>query len=321
MKKVSVFIPVFNAEPFLAATIESVIHQTFTNWELVIVDDCSTDKSYEIALAYAKANQQITVIRNEENLGMLNNWNKGIGLCKSEYFVKLDADDIWHPGMLEKAEHILNQNPAVGLVFSNFVKIDQNGKEIEGSVLPLPEFAKNKAFSCIPLVKEGPDKMLSYNILKQGLSVMRRNIFDHIGKYKFLLTPETQAATDTEFYYRLGCHYKIYCIDEVLYQYRVHESSISYMDQQRALGQKKLFEIKHCIINYYAEKNVITKDQARKFLKRIKYDYNLFLTAYLRQRGHFIKMSAVLIANLINHPKRVLQFYLEKLLKLTITLR
>jgi glycosyltransferase involved in cell wall biosynthesis len=312
MAKVNVFIPIFNAESFLAETIESVLKQSYQDWELILLDDCSTDNSYSIAFKFSQINSKIKVFKNESNLGMMLNWNKGIELCVSEYFVKLDADDIWHSEMLEKAVFILDNSNDVGLVFSRYINISELGVDIKGTDVPLPIFAANQSFSCVTLVNEGPDKMLSYPILRQGLSVMRRAIFDEIGKYKYLLTPVTQASTDVEFYFRLGAHYKIYVIDEVLYKYRIHEKSISNIDEKNELSALKLFEIKMAIINYYKESDFLSHDLFLKFKQKITFDYNLHLTAVYRKKNDYIKMIKPFFSNFINSPIVWCKFYLGR---------
>ena len=108
MPRLSILIPVYNAEKFISKTIDSVLAQTYNDWELIIVEDKSTDKSFDVIKQYeAQYPEKIKVFQNEANLGMLLNWNTGIDLCKSELFVKLDADDIWLPTLLEKSIAVL----------------------------------------------------------------------------------------------------------------------------------------------------------------------------------------------------------------------
>ncbi len=258
MPNVSILIPAFNASNYIAAAIDSVLFQTYTDWELIVLDDCSSDETFTIAEAYAQRDKRIQVLRNDENLGMLGNWNKGITLCSGPIFIKLDADDKWDSQMLSKSVEVLEKYPEVGLVFSRYCNIDTSDSVIPGSDIQLPDFARNKPFSCVPLVKKGPDEMLSYSILRQGLSVMRRSVFEKVGNYRYLLTKKTQAATDTEFYFRVGAHYSIYCIDEVLYFYRVHATSISATDRESLLTDQKIYEIKYSIIKYYKDQYLIT---------------------------------------------------------------
>ncbi|GAB4401715.1 MAG: hypothetical protein OHK0053_24840 [Microscillaceae bacterium] len=309
--KVSIFIPLYNAEKYIAASIESVLHQTFTDWELLILDDCSTDQSFKIAKAFEERDRRIKVKRNAQNLGMMGNWNEGIRQCTSEYFVKLDADDVWHPQMLEKAIPILNTQAEVALVFTRYLNIDVNGNQIPDSAIELPDFAQNRSFSCVPLVQNG--NFLAYSILRQGLSVMRRKVFDEIGLYRHLLTPETQASTDTEFYFRVGCHYLIYCLDEILYYYRVHTSSISATDKSRDLQEKKMYEIKYCIIEYYYSNNKINKYQRRLMLNNAKLDYQTYLIYKRRKERKYLKMLFLLLKLFLRFPAQAFSFYFRRL--------
>lgn len=313
MPQVSILIPAYNVGPYLAETLDSVMGQTWTDWEAIVVDDCSTDNTWAVAQDYAARDARIQAVRNRQNLGMLGNWNHGISLCNAPYFVKLDADDIWHPQMLEKAVAILETHPGVGLVFSRYINIDERGHELAGTDVPLPDFAAGKAFSCVPLVRQGPGRMLSYAILKQGLSVMRRDIFDRIGMYRYLLTKDTQASTDTEFYFRLGAHYDIYCIDEVLYRYRIHAASISATDTASQLSDQKIYEIKHSIISYYTEQGLLPAGTGKKYLEEVQTTYDLLRTAFHRNNGDHRRALGIISRRFLISPISVFSFYLNRI--------
>ena len=313
MPRLSILIPVYNAEPFLAGTIDSVLAQTYTDWELIIVNDKSSDNTFQIAKQYeSKYPDKISVFQNEINLGMLQNWNRGIELCKKELFVKLDADDIWLPSFLEKSVAVLDSHPEVGIVFTKFLNIDGLDNIIPGSEISLPDFAVEKPFSTIPLVQLGQDKMLQYQILRQGLSVMRRIIFDKIGNYRFLLTKETQAATDTEFYFRVGLHYSIFCINETLYRYRVHETSISKTDTDNQLSSKKMYETKMCILNYYYQQEKINTPFYKNNVAQIQFNYNLFLIQKFRKEKNIRKTLSILFKTLLLSPVKTITFYFKR---------
>lgn len=314
MAQISVFIPLFNAEKFIVQSIESVLAQTFTDWELLVLDDNSTDKSYEVAKNYEAKDGRIKVEKNPANLGMVANWNKGINNCHSEFFVKLDADDYWHPEMLKGSLKILTTYQEVGLVFTRYQNIDEKGNEIPGTEMILPDFAKNKSFSCVPLVQSGADKMLSYPILRQGVSLIRRKIFDELGDYRYLLSKETQAASDTEFYFRVGCHYQIYCIDQIYYFYRIHSSSISSTDAQDDLGAKKIFESKQAIVDYYFSQQQIDSRTKRNFQKQIHFEYNTYGIYSRRKKRYYWKMLGLLFQNFRMDPFRFFSFYFNRIM-------
>ena len=313
MPRLSILIPVYNAERYIAKTIESVLAQTYTDWELIIVEDKSSDKSFQIAKQYeALYPEKIKVYQNDSNLGMLQNWNKGIDLCKNELFVKLDADDIWLPTFLEKSIAVLDQYPEVGLVFTKYVNIDANDSIIPNTEITLPDFATEKPFSTIPLVQLGQDKMLQYPILRQGLSVMRRAIFDEIGKYRFLISKDTQAATDTEFYFRLGLHHAIYCINETLYHYRIHATSISKTDTDSQLSSKKMYEIKRCILEYFYAQKTIDTPFYNKNRTQVQFNYNVFLIQKFRKEKNSSKMVSLLVKTVFLSPIKTITFYYKR---------
>lgn len=315
MAQISILIPAYNCGLFLEETIKSVLNQTFTDWEVIIVDDCSTDDTLRIAQEYSRKDKRIKTFHNDKNLGMLENWNFGISLCHSFYFVKLDADDIWNPELLEKSIAVLNKYPEVGLVFTKYLLIDENGKKLLDSIWELPEFAVNKPFGCTDLVKLGPDKMLQYPILRQGLSLMRRDIFGEIGYYKYLLTKETHASTDTEFYFRLGAHYKIFCINEELYLYRIHNNSISRKDENDGLNDLKLYEIRICIFDYYFKQGLLSFKEHRHFSNKASMLYQTSLINFYNKNKEYLKSLKAFFMLFSRHSFFTIKFYSKRIYK------
>ncbi|MBQ3799225.1 MAG: glycosyltransferase family 2 protein, partial [Treponema sp.] len=102
MPKISVVTSVYNCERFVGETIQSVINQTFTDWEYILIDDCSKDRSAEIIQSFADKDPRIRLIRNEQNQGQCRNLNHGIQLAKGEYIARLDHDDLCYPERFQK---------------------------------------------------------------------------------------------------------------------------------------------------------------------------------------------------------------------------
>jgi len=130
---VSILMPTYNVEKFILSTIDSILKQTYENWELVIVDDKSTDKTDEILLDYKNKDNRIRFFRNELNLGFTKNVNKAFNLACGKYCVKFDADDLMRDDFLEK---LLNgfYNDSIGHVTAaDNVTIDGEGSVIEES--------------------------------------------------------------------------------------------------------------------------------------------------------------------------------------------
>ncbi len=121
---ISIITPNYNCEKFIALTIESVLAQTYTNWEMIIQDDCSTDKSYEIALKYAKIDARIKVFKNARNSGAAVTRNNAIEISKGKYLAFLDSDDIWFPEKLEKQLKFM-QKENCDFIFSEYEQIDE----------------------------------------------------------------------------------------------------------------------------------------------------------------------------------------------------
>lgn len=99
---VSVIMPAYNAEKYIEEAISSVVSQTYKNWELLILDDCSSDRTGEIAELFEKADPRIHLFRNSQNLGAARTRNRGLDLARGEWIALLDCDDVWHEEKLEK---------------------------------------------------------------------------------------------------------------------------------------------------------------------------------------------------------------------------
>ena len=155
MPKVSVLIPTYNSAPFLDDAIESVLNQTFTDFELLIVDNCSTDNSAEVISKYLSDNR-VKYYVNEKNLGSNGNFNKCFSLAKGDYIKCLCSDDKLHPELLEKFVSVMEKHSNVSLVSSFFEEFGTvtriikprffgslNGKKVIGEVLSTSNFLGN----------------------------------------------------------------------------------------------------------------------------------------------------------------------------------
>jgi glycosyltransferase involved in cell wall biosynthesis len=135
--KVSIGIPVYNGEKYLPQAIESVLAQTFHNFELIITDNCSTDRTQEICEAYAAQDERVRYIRNEENLGAGPNFNRVFELAKGEYFQWLAADDVLMPTVLEKCVPVLDGDKSAVLCFFWVKYINEEGESFNSCELEL----------------------------------------------------------------------------------------------------------------------------------------------------------------------------------------
>lgn len=208
MPKVTVIIATYNAIAYLPSTIDSVIKQTFTDFEVLIVDDGSTDETVDWVSKLvdprvrliSQANQGVAVARNQ-----------GITGARGEYVAFLDADDLWEPTKLEKQVKCLEENPLVGLVNTSIVNIDEQGKplgavnasDVEGNVLKY-------------IVEE--------NLILCGSAPMvRRSCLEAVQGFDQKL----MSAEDWDLWIRLAARYDFAVIREPLVLYRQHLNSKS----------------------------------------------------------------------------------------------
>ncbi|MFY4808007.1 glycosyltransferase family 2 protein [Aliarcobacter butzleri] len=129
MNLVSIITPSYNSLKFISQTIESVLNQTYRQWEMLIVDDCSADKSNELIEEYCKKDSRIKLIKLEKNIGPANARNKGIKQAKGKYIAFLDSDDIWLPTKLEKQIKFMQDND-LAVTCSSYYTIDENNRKI-----------------------------------------------------------------------------------------------------------------------------------------------------------------------------------------------
>ena len=138
MAKVSVIMPAYNAARTIAEAIDSVISQTFSDWDLFIIDDCSSDETPAIAARYAKSDPRIRVLRNAKNQGVSISRMTGIEAAQSPWVAFLDSDDLWRAGKLEKQFALLKTHPDAQILFSASAFIAADGSP-NPYVLEAPE--------------------------------------------------------------------------------------------------------------------------------------------------------------------------------------
>lgn len=123
---ITVAIPFYNAQNFLADSIESVLNQTYKKWQLILIDDGSKDNSLEIAKQYAQNDNRILVISDGDNKNLGSRLNQIAKLAKTRYLARMDADDIMHPQRLQRQFEILENNPNIDVLGTNAYVIDEN---------------------------------------------------------------------------------------------------------------------------------------------------------------------------------------------------
>lgn len=125
--EISVCIPVYNGEAYIGTAIDSILSQSFTNFEIVITDDQSKDRTREILLAYCAKDSRVKVFPNEENLGAVRNLNRALSLSKGKYIKPFASDDLMMEGHLEQMHQGFQQDPSITIVACAKEIIDENG--------------------------------------------------------------------------------------------------------------------------------------------------------------------------------------------------
>ena len=149
---VSIITPLYNSEKYIGETIESVLNQTYKNWEMLIIDDCSKDNGVKIVNNYILKDKRIKLFRNEKNEGVSFSRNRAIDLSQGKYIAFLDSDDLWKKEKLEKQISFMEKNN-IALSYTGYEKINMDGSlrsEIKvPAKLDYKELLKNCLINCI----------------------------------------------------------------------------------------------------------------------------------------------------------------------------
>lgn len=222
--KVSVCIPVYNAQNYIGKTLESIIGQTFEDFEIIIADNNSTDKTLEVIENIHDS--RIKLIRNEKNYGMVRNWNICLEHTRGEYIQFVCADDILEKNCLEEKVEFLDKNKDAVLVFSATKIINQNGKHI------MTRKFKDKD-KIIDGIKFGLKSFRNRNIFGEPSNVLfRNNVSNQIEKFNEMLS----YTPDWEYWIRLSKLGKVGYLNTPLSSFRVLPTSgTSYLLKKREI--------------------------------------------------------------------------------------
>lgn len=203
---VSIIMPLFETEKYLQETIDSVLNQLYKNWELIIIDDCSSDSSLKIALDNSKKDERIKVYKQKNNRGAAEARNKGVKIAQGNYLAFLDSDDIWEKDKLNSQIHFMMENN-VYFTCSYYGKIDENSQNLDIIKKTPSKMNYNKLLIDCP-----GNSTVVYNVAKLGKTyipnIKKRN--DYLMWLKVIKKAEL-----------------IYTLPKVLAYHRVRSGSIS----------------------------------------------------------------------------------------------
>jgi len=222
---ISVLMPVYNAEKFLKEAIESILRQTFTSFEFIIINDGSTDSSLEIIEEFAKRDSRIKYI-NRKNKGLIESLNEGIEISQGKYIARMDSDDVSFPKRLEVQYEFLEQNSEYVVVGSRVILIDEDGDEL----CPMVNLFSNKDIDSAHI-----NNLTNGAVIVHPTAMIRRSSLVKIGGYRH----DYKNAEDIDVWLRLSELGKVCNLDDVFLKYRQHFDSIGYSCRESQLKSIK----------------------------------------------------------------------------------
>lgn len=202
----SVIIPLYNKAPYVRKTVESVLRQTFDDYELVIIDNGSNDGSSEIVASFT--DPRIRIVRLEENVGVSNARNKGVSLSTAPYITFLDADDWWEPTFLEEMRGLIERHPDAGIYGTGYY-IVKNGRKRLAPVGVEEGFAEGEINYCAVYAKTLCMPLTSITVS------MPRAVFDEMEGFK----PHLKLGEDFDLWIRIALKRKVVFLNKPLSNY------------------------------------------------------------------------------------------------------
>ena len=202
---VSIVVPAYNAAPFISDALQSIQDQTYRDYEVIVVDDGSTDETAQVVSSFPS----VRLLR-QKNQGAAAAKNSGISAARGSYVAFLDADDTWMPSKLELQLAFLNDNPELGMAISEHIIVEEDGRE----------WVSDKRL----LFEGDPVRNIFLNsVVATPTVVIRRHVFSDVG----LFDESLLCAEDENFWMRVGMRYPIGLLQQPLTKVRVRSSSIT----------------------------------------------------------------------------------------------
>ena len=297
--KFSIVIPLYNKENYVLNTLNSIFKQTFSNYEIIIVNDASTDNSLQ--LVKELNDKRIRIIENKENLGLSATRNAGISHAKNDYIAFLDADDCWHTTFLERIASLIEEFPDEG-VFATFYEENFKGKRLSPKI-KIANHKKGTSF----LITDFFELNVGRLILTQSCLVVKKEVLENINGYDATVT----FAEDIEFYIRcfskhnLAYHYETCHTQNTTVTSSLTQSSTldkTYPDLTKRLGlspeiDKFIYFYMYCFCQRLKlEKRAEDVQKLRRQIKKKHLNYFQVLLLYL---PHFIYYIVAKLKNFL----------------------
>jgi len=211
---ISVVMPVYNALPFLDDSIHSILTQTFSDFEFVILDDASTDHSVERLREWARRDKRIRVHESKTRLGLSGSANAVVAKARASMIARMDADDVAHPDRLRRQFQLIESQADVAVVGTLCNGIDADGREVR----PRDRWRLVRRSAYIPF--------------PHGSAMFRREVFDRVGGYD-----DAPGGEDQKLVSKMSAHGRVLTLPDVLYSYRYHANNATLFNGLRAVGE------------------------------------------------------------------------------------
>jgi glycosyltransferase involved in cell wall biosynthesis len=212
---ISVVMPVHNALPFLDESINSILEQTLSDFEFVILDDASTDGSVELLRKWSLRDRRIHLYESKERLGLSGSSNAVTSKARAPMVARMDADDIAHPERLRRQWNIIEGRPDVAVIGTLCNGIDARGREVR----PRDRWRLVRRSVYVPF--------------PHGSAMFRREVFDQVGGYN----EASDGGEDQDLFSRMAARGRVLTLPDVLYSYRYHSSNVTLINGTRAVGE------------------------------------------------------------------------------------
>lgn len=229
---VSVILPCYNAEKYLNEAIDSILTQTYTNLEVIVIDDGSSDNTLSILKQYARQDKRVKLIENDKNLGLIETLNKGITIANGDLIARMDADDVSYSTRFQKQVACFKNNSTIDLVSTAREYIDLNGKHLY--------------YSDVTAVTSKICQFAAFfvNPLAHGTVIARAEVFK---EFYYKLTPDTIHVEDYELWTRmLNASKHLFSLNDYLYKTRINPDSVSFSNEPIQIAN-----FKKCAYNFY----------------------------------------------------------------------
>lgn len=278
MQLVSIVLCTYNGEKYISSQLDSIINQTYSNTEIIIADDNSTDNTLEIIKQYAQKNTNIRVFNFQDNVGYIKNFERGIAQAKGNYIALSDQDDWWYPNKIEVLLDNIGNNH---LIYCNSEFTDENLKTKQETFLT----KKNLIQSNNPL------DFVMYNCVSGHAMLFKKDLFEIAKPFPLGIPHDWWIAFCASF--SLGVSY----YNEILVKYRHHQNNALVNKKTKTSKKERNNKRKHRVKSFYLK--CPKKLKEKLVLKQLHESYKSFsflnnikrVTLFIKHKKHFFRIS------------------------------